>query len=62
MGLAAVDGRPYLVKDARQEGRVRWYVDQLNIHSLIVVPIIVKGRILGVLATASPPRTPVHPG
>ena len=46
-GLAAVDGRPYLVKDARQEGRVR-YVDQLNIHSMIAVPIIVKGRILDV--------------
>ena len=56
MGLAAADGRPYLVKDARQEGRVR-YVDQLNIHSSIVVPIIVKGRILGVLATSI-----AHPG
>ena len=56
VGLAAVDGRPYLVKDARQEGRVR-YVDRLNIHSLIAVPIIVKGRILGVLATSI-----AHPG
>jgi signal transduction histidine kinase len=51
-----VDGRPYLVKDARQEGRVR-YVDRLNIHSMIAVPIIVKGRILGVLATSI-----AHPG
>lgn len=56
MGLAAVNGHPYLVKDARQEGGVR-YVDQLNIHSSIVVPIIVKGRILGVLATST-----THPG
>ena len=56
VGLAAVDGRPYLVKDARQEGRVR-YVDRLNIHSMIAVPIIVKGRILGVLATSI-----AHPG
>jgi len=56
VGLAAVDGRPYLVKDARQEGRVR-HVDRLNIHSLIAVPIIVKGRILGVLATSI-----THPG
>jgi signal transduction histidine kinase len=56
MGLAAADGRPYLVKDARQEGRVR-NVDRLNIHSSIVVPIIVKGRILGVLATSI-----AHPG
>jgi signal transduction histidine kinase len=51
VGLAAADGRPYLVKDARQEGRLR-YVDLLNIHSSIAVPIIVKGRILGVLATS----------
>jgi signal transduction histidine kinase len=56
VGLAAADGRPYLVKDARQEGRVR-YVDLLNIHSLIAVPIIVKGRILGVLVTSI-----AHPG
>jgi signal transduction histidine kinase len=56
MGLAAAAGRPYLVKDARREGRVR-NVDRLNIHSLIVVPIIVKGRILGVLATSI-----THPG
>jgi len=56
VGLAAVDGRPYLVKDARQEGRVR-YVDRLNIHSMIAVPIIVQGRILGVLATSI-----AHPG
>jgi signal transduction histidine kinase len=56
VGLAAVDGRPYLVKDARQEGRVR-LVDRLNIHSLIVVPISVKGRILGVLVTSI-----AHPG
>jgi signal transduction histidine kinase len=55
-GLAAVDGRPYLVKDARQEGRVR-YVDRLNIYSMIAVPIIVKGSILGVLATSI-----AHPG
>jgi signal transduction histidine kinase len=57
MGLAAADGRPYLVKDARQEGRVQNVVNLLNIHSLIVVPISVKGRILGVLATSI-----VHPG
>src|SRR5262249_37458562 len=36
VGLAAVDGRPYLVKDARKEGRVR-YVDWLHIHSMIAV-------------------------
>jgi signal transduction histidine kinase len=51
MALAAADGRPYLVKDARQERRLRqggWF----NIYSLIVVPIIVKGKILGVLGTS----------
>ena len=53
-GLAAVNGRPYLVKDARQEGRVR-YVNRLNIHSMIAVPIIFKERILGVLATSVTP-------
>src|SRR5262249_50804641 len=56
VGLAAADGRPYLVKDTRQEGRMR-HVDQLSIHSLIVVPIIGKGQIRGVLATSI-----VHPG
>jgi signal transduction histidine kinase len=56
VGLAAADGCPYLVKDVRQEGRVR-YVDWLDIHSLIAVPIIVKGRILGVLVTSI-----AHPG
>jgi signal transduction histidine kinase len=56
MGLAAADGHPYLIKDAQQDGRVRksgWF----NIYSLIVVPIIVKGRILGVLGTSI-----AHPG
>jgi len=60
MGLAAANGRPYLVKDARQEGsvrRVEQLVDLLNLYSFIVVPIIVKEKILGVLATSI-----VHPG
>jgi signal transduction histidine kinase len=60
VGSAAVDGRPYLVKDARQEGRMRLVeplVDRLNVHSFIAVPIIVKEKILGVLATSI-----VHPG
>src|SRR5262249_8495944 len=57
MGLVAAGGRPYLVKDARQEKRVQWFVNRLHIHSLIVVPISVKGRILGVLVTSS-----AHPG
>src|SRR4030095_6739603 len=52
VGLAAADGRPYLGKDARQEGRVR-YVDLINIHSLIAVPMIVRGRICGVLVTST---------
>jgi signal transduction histidine kinase len=56
MGLVAADGRPYLVKDARQERRLR-QGGGFNIHSLIVVPIIVKGRILGVLGTSI-----AHPG
>src|SRR5712691_7340294 len=51
VGLAAVDGRPYLVRDTRQEGRVR-HVDQLSVYSFIAVPIIVKEKILGVLATS----------
>jgi signal transduction histidine kinase len=50
-GLAAVTGCPYLVKDVRREGRVK-YVDRLNIYSLIAVPIMMKGKILGVLATS----------
>ena len=55
--MAAADGRPYLVKDARQEGRLR-YVDLFNIHSSIAVPIIVKGRRHpGSLATSI-----AHPG
>jgi signal transduction histidine kinase len=56
MGLAAADGRPYLVKDARQETRLL-KGGGFNIHSLIVVPISVRGRILGVLATSI-----AHPG
>jgi len=57
VGLAAVTGRPYLVKDARQDGRVK-YVDRLHISSLIAVPMIAKGKILGVLASSiiSPSR------
>ena len=51
VGLAAVDGRPYLIRDTRREGRVR-HVDPLNIYSFIAVPIIVKEKILGVLATS----------
>jgi|RhiMethySRZTD1v2_1073278.scaffolds.fasta_scaffold76290_2 signal transduction histidine kinase len=51
LGMAAADGRPYLLKDAQQEGRVR-YFNRFSIYSLIVVPIIVKRRTLGVLATS----------
>ncbi len=51
VGLAAVTGLPYLVKDARRDGRVQ-YVDRLHISSLIVVPVIAKGKILGVLASS----------
>jgi signal transduction histidine kinase len=56
VGLAAVDGRPYLIRDTRREGRVR-HVDLLNVYSFIAVPIIVKEKILGVLATSI-----THPG
>jgi PAS domain S-box-containing protein len=57
VGLAAVTGLPYLVKDARRDGRVK-YVDRLHISSLIAVPLIARGKILGVLATSimSPSR------
>jgi signal transduction histidine kinase len=51
VGLAAVDGRPYLIRDTRREGRVR-HIDPLNVYSFIAVPIIVKEKILGVLATS----------
>jgi signal transduction histidine kinase len=56
MALAAADGRPYLVKDARQDRRLR-HGGRFSIYSLIVVPIIVKGKILGVLGTSI-----AHPG
>ena len=56
MGLAAADGRPYLIKDARQDGRV-WQGGGFKVYSLIVVPISVKGRSLGVLGTSI-----AHPG
>jgi len=56
MGVAAADGRPYLVKDARQDRRLR-QGGGFMIYSLIVVPIIVQGRILGVLGTSI-----AHPG
>jgi PAS domain S-box-containing protein len=51
VGLAAVVGRPYLVKDARRDGRVK-YVERLHISSLIAVPMIAKGKILGVLSSS----------
>jgi signal transduction histidine kinase len=56
MGLAAADGHPYLIQDARQDRRLR-QGGGFSISSLIVVPIIVKGKILGVLATSI-----AHPG
>ena len=56
VGLAALTGRPRLVKDARREGRVK-YVDGLNIYSVLAVPIMAKGKVLGVLATSI-----THPG
>jgi signal transduction histidine kinase len=56
VGLAAVDGRPYLLRDTRREGRVR-HIGPLNIYSFIAVPIIVQEKILGVLATSI-----THPG
>jgi PAS domain S-box-containing protein len=51
VGLAAVTGRAYLVKDARRDGRLK-YVDRLHISSLIAVPLIAKETIVGVLATS----------
>jgi PAS domain S-box-containing protein len=51
VGLAAVTGLPYLVKDARRDGRVK-YVERLHIFSSIAVPVIAKGKILGVLASS----------
>jgi PAS domain S-box-containing protein len=51
VGLAAVTGGPYLVKDARRDGRVK-YVERLHVYSLIAVPVIAKGKILGVLASS----------
>jgi signal transduction histidine kinase len=56
VGLAAVDGRPYLIRDTRREGRVR-HVDPLNVYSFIAVPIIMQEKILGILATSIS-----HPG
>jgi signal transduction histidine kinase len=56
VGLAAVDGCPYLIRDTRREGRVR-HIDLLHVYSFITVPIVVKEKILGVLATSI-----THPG
>jgi PAS domain S-box-containing protein len=57
VGLAAANGQPYLVKDAHMEGPVK-HADRLSIASLIAVPMIAQGKILGVLATSTinPPR------
>jgi PAS domain S-box-containing protein len=51
VGLAAVTGQPYLVADARRDGRVK-YIDRLHTYSLIAVPMITQGKILGVLASS----------
>jgi PAS domain S-box-containing protein len=51
VGLAAVTGFPYLVKDARRDARVK-YAERLHIASLIAVPLIAKTKIVGVLATS----------
>jgi PAS domain S-box-containing protein len=57
VGLAAANGQPYLVKDGQMEGPVR-HADRFSISSLIAVPMIARGEILGVLATSTinPPR------
>jgi signal transduction histidine kinase len=57
VGQAAADGQPRLVKDARQEGPLQ-HAEALKISSLLAVPILVRGEILGVLATSltSPTR------
>jgi PAS domain S-box-containing protein len=57
VGLAAANGQPYLVKDAQMAGPVK-HADRFSISSLIAVPMIARGKILGVLATSilSPPR------
>ncbi|MBI3330067.1 MAG: GAF domain-containing protein [Nitrospinae bacterium] len=51
VGLAAANGRPYLIKDALREGPLK-NAERLSIQSLLAVPIILKGKILGVLATS----------
>jgi signal transduction histidine kinase len=51
VGLAAANGQPYLVKDARVEASVK-FADRLGIASFIAAPVIAKDKILGVLATS----------
>jgi signal transduction histidine kinase len=51
VGLAAANGQPYLVKDARMEASVK-FADRLGISSFIAAPVIAKDKILGVLATS----------
>jgi signal transduction histidine kinase/putative methionine-R-sulfoxide reductase with GAF domain len=51
VGLAAVNGQPYLVKNARVEASVK-FADRLGIASFIAAPVIAKDKILGVLATS----------
>jgi signal transduction histidine kinase len=51
VGLAAANGQPYLVKNARVEASVK-FADRLGIASFIAAPVIAKDRILGVLATS----------
>jgi sigma-B regulation protein RsbU (phosphoserine phosphatase) len=52
LGEAVREGRPIFIRDARQDERLRWNLedDIMFISSLIAIPLVVGNRVLGVLS------------
>lgn len=48
---AMVEKKPFVIPDAQEDGRVNPFLkEKLKLHSLVVIPILAKEKVLGVIA------------
>jgi signal transduction histidine kinase len=48
---SVLERKPFIIQDARQDPRINPFLrEKLNLHSLLVVPLLAKGKALGAIA------------
>lgn len=52
-GMAAKEGRPFLINDQTDDNRIRPYLNRPNLNSAMVLPLRVKNQVLGVMNLAA---------